>query len=878
MAALGALEAARGPRRSRQLDQLALLLERADPGALSGAPSTLQRRLGAAGLERGLARLFAPRALQPGQVWFPVALDDGRAVLRLLCVGWRRLEPPRFEPGPQLSDTVERAGAWIRAELPPCPPATELGWWLEPDVPSNRALDGGSVGLAALAAWTSWVLRVPLPDELALTGCLAPRGADLQIARVDPHTLPAKIQAVVDRGLRTLGVPPGQERAMPGALQLEPVARAQELLEWLFTHHGLERHRRIEVASEAVELDPAEMRLISLLLAAPGALALEQLDAAILLEGGWPQGDGGNLLHAAALLDRLATRGMVRADPDDRWEAVPAHPWVHRHSGSSARWQACAHRALAQVCPDPVVALGHRLAAGEEATGELEAQLGAISSPRELLGQLDVLAGGEAVARAVRRLPPRGTVGALRLCWGALGLPWPCARVAAVALGAHEPRDQLYGVQAVLEATLHLIAAVAVALGVPDASHGLDRRPSFGGLASTGLALIDAPGVHPVAEALRPILAAQRGEITDLVRQINHALHAPGAVALLGRSRGHERAGVQLDAVLVRACPLVEELAGALSGLVIRGVGRELVVEAPGGTPLGLGRQLRVLGEGEAQRASFFRGLVDGRTRWWSYEDARVIWPEGAPFPATGPAIPEAVPRDRLPQPLARLQILAGRPGADDPHVRLGIAELYLAVVLRLVWFPRLVSSGQPPVLEHGPDWLSRMNHRNLIRQLEARAPDHELASVRPTLWRVVDRLERLGHAPRPLPGGGGHLDEIEAGLRVLDAAAPWGRGEELVGWDGERWLPLVGPRAPAGLERPGRVALRGGAGLRELGPWAVVQRGELWWLAERRRARRSAPLAGTRGRFVRVPHGDAPLEEAVGAWRPAGGLELELE
>ncbi len=850
-------------RRQAWARELGGIARRGLPGSLSGADLSLLERslalLREAGLDdadlRAVIALWGRPRPAVGEAFFPVVLGDGTGLMCVLRVGWKSVlgEPPACDAA--FSEAVSDARRWcVRTLRHGVEPGEALGWSVLPAVP----LEGGSVGFAALAAWSSFLLAAPLPGDAAWTGCLRQEGGGLAVARVPSETLAAKVAAVEHMGLATLHLPVHNRDQPSAGLRVVPHAKVEDV-----AREGLAFAWRVPPPPPGThagvgELPPAAHRAMSVLEAADRPLPADVLSRAIFHPSAWRHAAGIGTAHLHEALRPLGeavreTEGGYRLDPD-------APITLGRHADPT--WEADAHRALADLVSDPVTGTEHLALAGElaQARAALRTLLEDPREGRAVLERLEGRLGWDRVEALLVEIEPRGGPGLARLGWAGLGLPWPFSRAAAGLFRSREPTDALFATQALVECVLHGLAAVAVALRCTDREKNLERRPSVGDLARAALELLQPGGEqHAVRDALVRALAPERQRLAELGGRFNDALHRPGSLSRLAASPTW--ASERLEGLLPDVTALVEALRRELAPMAFgprADAGEWDLVYAGGSLPLG--RAVTTSGSGGAL---FHRGHLDGRPRYWSFESVESAWPDGAPFHATAP-LPAPLARvNALPAPVAWVEAVRTRDAT--PIGRLARLDEHVAAVLRLAWFGAVVAlPGRlaAPIRDSEHNWLTRMNHRNLLEEIltceGAEVPAAFLCRepARSAMFRLVDGLERLGHAPGPLDRHEALLTELEGWLSTLHVEAPWSAGE-LVALDGARWLSVMGTRPTDAtqppLDRPGvpgEVVLVEGDRALSLGPFAVYREGRVWLLREAPGASTRKALARCRGTF----------------------------
>ncbi len=94
--------------------------------------------------------------------------------------------------------------------------------------PGISMADGPSAGIAVFAALYSAVWERPIPDTVALTGELSPKGTVLPVGGI-----PEKLSAAVSCGIKTV-ILPAQNAGVPCAIPVLPITSADALIDALF--------------------------------------------------------------------------------------------------------------------------------------------------------------------------------------------------------------------------------------------------------------------------------------------------------------------------------------------------------------------------------------------------------------------------------------------------------------------------------------------------------------------------------------------------------------------------------------------------------------------------------------------------------------------
>lgn len=790
--------------------------------------------------------LFSPAAPEPGAALFPVVLGDTGLMRRLVVRPRNGHHPPRHPVvDPAFLEALALATKVVAAALDQPVAAQEAGvsWWVEPDLPSNADLAGGSVGLAAVVALTSFQLRVAPPSVDVYTGCLRAEGRGARLVAVDAGTLHAKARAAARVQAGATGVrffhPAGNHEPDTRSLEARPVRRGWA--EWLddaelFSGEVQRARHRVEARATGISGDA---RCVLFLLLAAG----EPLSAALLGEATPAMRaevqEGGATGLPRTGEDTAALRARDLAEPVEQgW--VASEVACARHPGQDdPLWYRAAHRALGRATGWPLAdtpsrrAL-HLLAAGEPV--EAAAVLAACderAAARALWFLRDSGVDPNRCSALVAALPEGAHADLLRIVHAASGLPPWLARLGRTLADHEDWTDRLFTVQALVQAALHVLAVVALAEGQVDEQTRteLARRPSVGLLGRAAAALCAVPAPPSAAGRLlaQEVAAVARANTFDeLAKRLNAALHEKLALVRLS---GGDEDGSRVH--LRHLAPHAERLLGALARAAHAGWDlRDLDADSArfaavvDGDPeaLDLGDQLRRLDSAAAPM--FHRGRLGLRERWWSYEDCSTAWAPDAPLP---PAVGPHLDLGALPTPLAiaLVHVQRGAPGLDQ----LAAVDLLLFSLLRLVAGPGLARAlkeaggalAKPLDLR-----LSRMNHRNLL-DLALAAGDppflwlHQ-GSARELVEWLLDKVERHQHAPGPRQRWAAAAGDLAPRARALLALGPWTEAVLVLQDAPEQTLRGPQPRclsAPSSEERP--LAWRIGDQILPLDPIARV-------------------------------------------------------
>ncbi len=803
-----------------------------------------------------LGRLLHAPSDQIGSAYFPVACAaEGLGAIRRLHVGWRkefahkslvRLENvPALDFIDAVSSGLRCAASMMGAEIPG--QRDELSWWVEPDLPTNESIRGGSVAFAALVAWASWLLRLPVPSHIAFTGCLREEPHRYRLGPVCDSTLRAKIEASSRFGSIThMVVFKGQDDTCPDRLdRLEPVSSPTQLL--LTAFPGADRERLVALGRRSGDaVEPANVlrgkdleltRVVALLAAQSAPSTPERIADAIRQSDVWePPADPAVVVPT--ILDELVRAGvvrkaggvleLVRSRPEAgqiakaqrhmgqahfalerSWSERPEKSGYHAMAGglqlpgpqrASAVQRAAQHLAEAarratglEAADDGVPRLRDALLAWEQSLQRAEFHTGADSS--------------SAVTRVIDALGDSPHERLVALAWfGAershsddRRLPWGLSNIAALLWQHHTWRDRLLTLQALIEASFHLLAAVSLALpGVASSGRAQkhQERPSAGNLIQLSrdlmrrrksppsqLGTLDEQRYRRLLEQLSstPDLVAffapkPRGRCArELEARVNRAFHGPEGFNMLVGPDAECTAEERFGAIAGEALPFVRGLREALRRWNLRQARSPLCEDEPSGllgsagtclafdstdsdgSPvegpqlarlLDLGSELVIEKTEERARLWFKRGVVGPWARYWTYDDAGVRYLDKNGIDRELPGQPSeqtAAPELRtLPQPLVVLEINRAKvSGTSSPEMvlleRTVQLDNALGVLLRLCWFPSLLAlpgGADRAVFSHQRNWLVRMNHRNLRTELEERARDTQLT---PSCWLFED-------------------------------------------------------------------------------------------------------------------------------------------
>jgi len=366
----------------------------------------------------------------------------------------------------------------------------------------------------------------------------------------------------------------------------------------------------------------------------------------------------------------------------------------------------------------------------------------------------------------------------LRLALVATEGPEALAALAGPLLSAETDLERVLAAQAVAECAMHLCAVRMIAAGEPVAPEKADKfmkRPSIGDLSQM------------LAAAWEEWPGEWKG--VTFSRRANALVHHTGAWRTWSDPK-HSATEAVVDFV-VHATRIAREAVNWLA------------LHSQAGAPLE-----RTIGGGDETRTALYRGISNGRARFWDYA-GRATWvlectPPQDDLPAAewlrklptagavmvGPPDATQPPfeaRDRLPTPLCRL-VTQLRPKNAECLARLAATDLAVQVVLRLGFLPLRVAGGAAM-----PDRLTKFN---LAKCLTGELPErlspglrqlteaYREAAARDALWAIISGLERLEHSPGPLESD--RESDPESEQRWIDGLAA-----ETARWL-ESWLTAI--------------------------------------------------------------------------------------
>ncbi|MCB9524832.1 MAG: hypothetical protein H6702_15850 [Myxococcales bacterium] len=514
-----------------------------------------------------LQRLWQP-CPQVGVALFPAVPAEGAGRVLAIRVG-AALTPPE-EADPDFKAVVSQAAQWVGRHVPGAEariPA--LGWTVAaPPGPVH----GQSVFLAACVAYTSAVLGVPAPAELAFTGCPVGQGASDERPRpVNPQTREGKLSACKRHaGVRALVAPTPEAWPQEPALPVLPVRRLRALLQ----QHFAVAWGRMAALAPAATPPPAE----------PLARTLVERSRAVLHAAAGPLTPG----EVMAVIGQVWAEDQGHLRLQDLLEEDPAV--VHTDEG---RWLLALDRLDGQPVVDPVRADKVRAATLAWPEEDLSALTRAFEGLRDRSDR----------ASYAQALATRGSLAARRLglALRCLDGPAPLAALAPALVADADGPSLTLAVQAAAEVALYLAAApvldqIATTSGSPQANvlAKLEERPSLGRLAAAARAADPAPAFQAACDAVPKLL--------------NAALHHPGGWAELAAwQRDAWGPGGDGRALLDHVTALLAPLrADAVDG-----------------------RWIRQAGDG----FTFYRGTVAGRERYWRFARGRAVAGDAAPWP-----------------------------------------------------------------------------------------------------------------------------------------------------------------------------------------------------------------------------------------------------
>jgi hypothetical protein len=838
---VGLVETARSNTRQQQPSRvrdrlLCLLPDVALPGGLSTHPE-LASWLLAACAQRGETPKAAAVVCTPlpdsiGHALFPVAEATDQGRLLMLEVGWRDALGPPPDTGDDFRGAVETARrcAFRAARCDDTEGASALSWRVTPLPRDAGPLEGDSVGLAALVAWTSWLHRTAPLTRRAYSGRLVNVGGRYEVKPVAPSTLAAKALAIdrIDPGIRVL-LPGENANQWGGRCRAEAFSGVSDV--WrLFPAGVRETSKRLGVGvctRARVELDPEALATLAVLSASLTPMnddTLEHLVEETLSRGAH---DRRGQVHLPSILERLQSLDLCVSESRTITPRGEAHIDLDR----APRWCRAAHGALAASQRLPLAQqLAHHLRTGvdtgpacaaEALRGALEvdtvaslAQLAQFCDehrPDHVIPIATVLMSAPAVP------DPAASLAALMLV--GLELPPPLSATARAVIRGETWVEWLLGTQALFELVLHFVTEVASATGHigADSAARLSDRPSMGLLRK---ALIEFVGPNsPTDQSAKVVWAALRASddasrlATDLelaTRTLNELHSGTGLTDLVlpgSEAAARDRLGIVAPAIY----RLVQAVTRGLRGEASLGTSEQhghLALQVRDATcPLVLTGTRSHQNSGVAERG-WRRGTIGGHVRWWSFSSS---FSSGGPPPpvATGGAPPPS-PGD-LPLPLARVAIgaLKTRRDGGSPLARLSAIDLALGVLLRLANAPSIaVAAAQPQarLSDKGTIFraLSRGNHRNhhalLLDPASPQTPlsDALRGALNGHLLHLIDGVERHQHAPGPLSSWEPAVRSLDATLDDLLARIARDNLAEFV--LGEQ--SLTGPDMPRGLNR----------------------------------------------------------------------------
>lgn len=650
---------------------------------------------------------------------------------------------------------------------------------------------GKSVALAALVAFASLALRLPVQPDLVFTG--VPGSSDLQPP--ESATLPTKLRATALRGSKArLIAPPGSrvglaapearsvllECSWQGAL-CEALGQPDfSVLEAEARHHG---SRPVEAALRPAEEFLRDQVYACLFAAGTSGLSLYEVELCFdELRKTEPRLNefSSSIRHELFQLQRLE----VTVEQQERWTlhnpaTLPLPLLLERsrqalatiHERQRNLLDALLQR-LALHQPEQAARLlddwlgdsdpeGSR-AALATGMGQL---LAATRRNADLTRELE-----NALSRTLRL--PRHLLQVVLRC---SALPAPFSSLAAVWAGCLQPPDRLFWLQAVTEAALHtlllqgapaLLASASSPVASMLAEHA--RRPALGTLFR----------LTAQSTAVAPPGAEQNA------RAWNRLLHHTGAWRELDQTTP-----AALDAACDRlALDTLELLARlALDGDAL------VAQQMPHGTTGEHDPELQILPDGTWL---FRRGVLDGQVRYWGWDrptDARrtpgqvstpvVLVDPTAQASSLCPFHEQNLPLDRLPTPIAQALLALRR--ETSPLLRLALIDESLHWLLRLA----IPEASAAHNLAKNAGWAQARHKRSLLEAIQrdesATAALGAYLRAKPggaLAFRMVGVLERLEHAPGPLSSWGDWIDLASRLLAALMLASPWIEGAELFG------------------------------------------------------------------------------------------------
>jgi len=719
--------------------------------------------------------------------------DEGFVhVLRVLDGDTSRdTKAPVFEKN--FGESIEWARRFIRQHFATGPAAERvLRARLQVDRPPED-LQGGSVALAALVAFASLALRLPIQPDLVFTGVPGEGNTDVGIpAR---NTLAAKLRAVRAQGEKARLIAPTGSRRYLDATDGASVLLEHNWQEAICTALGEEDfdalHRE---ASRPGPHAPARLQfspevllshvLATLFAAGSEGASFYELECCLVE---WQRQDprlidltGNTLQNELRKLHDLGELSLEHA----RWKLCSSG---ESREPPTPRSLELAHQALAEVHSrqgnlKAALASLLELSLHERAAQLLEAQI-ASSAPdkddrrHELSRSLL-----ELVQQAPRRLPSllrvldlARRVSSPLLCV-VLRVGSMAAPLSSMALrwgDCTSGPERLLWLQAVTELTLHLLVLLQAQHGADASSKALSlklqehaRRPSLGTLAVLVALLSPTPRAP-----LQTQEAANRA-----INPWNNLLHGVGAWRNLNSMRPDdlEASTEQVAKVSLGLLELLEQLGGPAAAVAV-----------PDGTTGPQDPEGLALPDGTWLVR---RGVINGQVRYWSFDQLRcdrrpVDDPSAALSPFSPSTYPESLPSlarqnlplARLPTPIAEA-LLALKKG-QPPLLQLAWLDEATQFLFRLA-LPDLQAAREAAEKASWP----RLNHKR--SQLEAILHDASKnawlgAFLREETGRrrafdLIEILEHLEHAPGPFSAWKDWLDLATRLLGALVQASPW--------------------------------------------------------------------------------------------------------
>lgn len=628
-----------------------------------------------------------------------------------------------------------------------------------------ESVEGPSVGLAALVAFVSLALRLPVTPEHVFTG--VPDQSRNDYGPVDPGTLQNKVRAVQQMGSQMrLVCPPGTSRGLQD-LDLRALLVERDWQRVVCEALGLPSFQKIEeelrqpVAGLAPLPRPHEEVIRDavqncLLAAEKSGLSLYSLehcfDALRREDQRLDTFTTSSLVHE---LQQLELAGHTSQEQGYwRWQGqqapLPSLSLERARRALALAWekQGLSEQALRlriQLQEYEVAANALDALASAPATAALTSFTALLlqhsRESSEFAAQLD------RTLSQLKKLPQH----LLRVVLRCGRLPGPFASLAARWPQCETRPDRLLWLQSVVEATLHTLVALTIpADGYTEKDWATyKRRPSLGTLAKLVQRHV------PDAAALFP----RQQKADDFTNLWNETLHHRGAWAQLEGSLTEEK----IDRLASWVLPLLALIPGQEEELA-----RDLNFS-----------QCQVLDGIWLYR----RGEIDGAERFWAYDSlARASRPIGSQeppefLPSPGPAPSRNPPLDKLPTPVACAWKALRQAGS--PLERLAAIDEAVCWLLEL-------ALPEPALLEAASrqsGWGSLKPKRSLLEVILHVPGSHtapwagrylQASTCRETAYRLIALLERLEHGAPPLASWSPWIDEASSLLADWIEQSPW--------------------------------------------------------------------------------------------------------